>query len=142
MCRIMPNRNASSGKSTAELILAQKIKSIFNRLLPKKKCIKKIEKIQLNILMLETKVHFKLYKNSKKSWQDGVVTKKNWKHDVFNKTPAEGTKITPKPIKNQTYRKKRKTFQWKRSTTYLMCQYQKKLSLEGSVTDNVKRLNI
>ena len=76
--RITPNPNRISGMSPAELMFARKIRSVFNRLLPKKKRSYQNRAKQENMkyFRLGDKVFLKSYKNGKEFWQDEVITQR------------------------------------------------------------------
>ena len=64
--------------SPAELMFARKIRSVFNRLLPKKKRSYQNRMKQENMKYFRPgdKVFLKRYKNGKEFWQDGVITQR------------------------------------------------------------------
>lgn len=58
------------------LMFARKIKSIFDKLLPKEKTYKENTKDSTQRFDVGNKIHFTVYKNGRESWQDGAVTKR------------------------------------------------------------------
>ena len=76
--RITPNPNGISGMSPAELMFARKIRSVFNRLLPKKKRSYQNRTKQENMKYFRPgdKVFLKSYKSGKEFGQNGVITQR------------------------------------------------------------------
>ena len=64
--------------SPAELMFARKIRSVFNRLLPKKKRSDQNRRKQEDMKYFRPgdKVFLKSYKNGKEFWQDDVITQR------------------------------------------------------------------
>ena len=71
-----PNSSINSGLSPAVLLLVRKIRSVFNKLLPKENLRKNIKgKNTCKIPYTRRKHSFKEYRNGKETWKTGVIDK-------------------------------------------------------------------
>ena len=89
---ILPNPNTISGKSPTELMFSRKIRSVFDRLLPiwKKKIIYSNNKdfkntIYSKVFQARRQGVFLMYYGTKEFLEDGVISFKNWRNDVYVK---------------------------------------------------------
>lgn len=74
--RITPNKSAPSSLSPAELMFARKIRSAFDKLIPKNKIHTPVAMVPKRKFRINEKVFFKNYKNNSTSWEPGVIQKR------------------------------------------------------------------
>ena len=75
--RLTLNPSTNSGLSQAELMLGRKIRSMFDKLLPKqKKKTKKKKQTDAKFYMTKENIFFREYSNGKEIWKAGVVDKR------------------------------------------------------------------
>ena len=71
-------RITSNPKSPAETMLARKIRSVFDKLLPKQNKLRKTTLAPKKRFNSGEKNYLKKYQNNTSCWERGIIKKKNW----------------------------------------------------------------
>ena len=74
--RITPNPNTPLAVSPAETMFARKIRSVFNKLLPKQNKIQKTTLVPKKRFHAGEKIYFKKYQNNMSCWERGIIKKR------------------------------------------------------------------
>ena len=71
--RITPNSNTPLAVSLAETIFARKMRSVFDKLLPKKISCEKTTLVPKKRFIPGEKIYFKKYQNNTSCWERGII---------------------------------------------------------------------
>ena len=74
--RITPNPNTPRAVSPAETMFARKIRSVFDKLLPKQNKLRKTISAPKKRFNPGEKIYFKKYQNNTSSWERGIIKKR------------------------------------------------------------------
>ena len=80
--RITPNPNTPLAVSRAETMFARKIRSVFDKLLPKQNKLRKTTLAPKKRFNPGERIYFKKYQNYMSCWERGIIKKKNWWYGV------------------------------------------------------------
>ena len=75
-CRYTPNPNTPLAVSPAETMFARKIRSVFNKLLPKQNKLRKTTLAPKKRFNPGEKIYFKKYQNNTSCWDRGIISKR------------------------------------------------------------------
>ena len=100
--RITPNPNKPLAVSPAEMIFARKIRSVFDKLLPKQNKLRKTTLAPKKGSTREKKIYFEKYQNNTSCWERGII-KKRIGDMVYI---IEGPKYTHKRHQNQLQKRR------------------------------------
>ena len=112
--RITPNHNTPLAVSPAETVLARKIRSLFDKLLPKQNKLRKTTLAPKKRFNPREKNYFKKHQNNTSCWECGII-KKRIGDMVYI---VEGPKYTHKRHQNQLQKSQRRTTNRRRANRH------------------------